>query len=599
MHGAKAPPGSDGYPDAWYRPGHAATFHYPNRQDAATLWYHDHAMGIERLNQYAGLFGFFLVRDPGEDALGLPRGRYEVPLVVCDRLFLADGQLHYPSSKNDASPWVPEVYGDVALVNGRLFPYLEVEPRTYRLRVLNASNTRSYVFSLSSGRPFRQIGTDQGLLPAPVAMKSLTLAPAERVDVLVDFGDDPGASVTLQNQAEAVMQFRVGAGAPAKAALPPRLRAIARIPESSAVKTRTLTLNEYADPKTHRMTMLLDGKYWREPVTETPEIDTVEILEPREPHRGHPPDPPAPRALSGARPAEVRHRRVHVPGHDAHGGAAPAAGGARGRLERHHPRRARRRHAHHRALRGVRRPVRVALPPPRARGERDDAAARGGRAREGLTAARRVAYDARVATWLERAHRLRLIAQAGLEYSRDPYHCERFAQVQELAAEILAEAAGRPVEELLPALQAEKGYPTPKIDVRTAVFRDGQVLLVREVSDGKWALPGGWADLGESAATVAAREVKEESGYEVRITKLLGVLDKLRHGHPPTMWHSYTVVLRGELLGGAPATSHEIGAVDWFRRDALPALSLGRNTPEEVARLFEHLDDPSLPTDFD
>jgi spore coat protein A len=277
VHGAKVPAESDGFPDSWYTAGRSATHHYPNRQDAATLWYHDHAMGIERLNQYAGLFGFYLLRDDAEDALGLPRGAYEVPLAICDRMFYADGQLRYPSSPNDVTPWVPEVYGDASLVNGKLYPFLEVEPRSYRLRVLNASNTRTYTLSLSSGRAFRQIGTDQGLLPAAVPMKSVTVGPAERVDLVADFADDAGRQVVLQNGAFQVMQFRVGAAGAGRAVLPAKLRDVPRIPASAAVKTRKLTLNEYEDPKTRRMTMLLDGKYWREPVTETPELDTVEI----------------------------------------------------------------------------------------------------------------------------------------------------------------------------------------------------------------------------------------------------------------------------------------------------------------------------------
>jgi ADP-ribose pyrophosphatase YjhB (NUDIX family) len=204
-----------------------------------------------------------------------------------------------------------------------------------------------------------------------------------------------------------------------------------------------------------------------------------------------------------------------------------------------------------------------------------------------------------VATWLERAQRLQLIGRAGLTYSRDPYDRERFEQVLELAADILAEGTGEPVERTLAVLKAEEGYATPKVDVRTAVFREGQILLVREASDGHWSLPGGWADLGESAATVAVREVKEESGYDVRATKLLGVLDKSRHGSPASLWHAYMVVFRGEVVGGEPRIGHEISEVSWFSRDALPPLSLGRNTPAVLAKLFEHADDPDLHADFD
>lgn len=278
VHGAKAPPESDGYPENWYTPGRSVVYHYPNRQDAATLWYHDHAMGIERLNQYAGLLGVFLIRDEVEDRLNLPGGAYEVPLVLSDRLFYADGQLAYPTSGVPDAPWVSEVNCDALLVNGKLFPYLDVEPRRYRLRVVNASNSRLYYLSLGNGQTFHQIGTDQGLLPAPVALETLTLAAAERADLVVDFSGAAGQRVVLRSQALQLMQFRVAGRASAKSApLPTTLRPVLAIAESAAVKTRTLTLNEYEDPKTHAMLMLLNATHWHEPVTERPVLDTVEI----------------------------------------------------------------------------------------------------------------------------------------------------------------------------------------------------------------------------------------------------------------------------------------------------------------------------------
>ncbi len=281
VHGAKVPPESDGYPESWYAPGRSAVYHYPNRQDAATLWYHDHAMGIERLNQYAGLFGVFLIRDDVEDALKLPAGRYEVPLVLCDRLFDSRAQLVYPTSGAPDAPWVSEFAGDALLVNGKLFPYLDVEPRRYRFRVVNASNSRVYDLSLSSREPLHQIGSDQGLLPRPVVLHTVTLAPAERADLIVDFSGAAGQKVVLQSQTLQLMQFRVGSlvpkGPASSAPLPPSLRAISRIPASEAVKTRTLTLNEYEDPKTHAMLMLLNGTRWGEPLTESPALGAVEI----------------------------------------------------------------------------------------------------------------------------------------------------------------------------------------------------------------------------------------------------------------------------------------------------------------------------------
>jgi spore coat protein A len=278
VHGARVPTASDGYPEDWFTPGKSALNHYPNRQDAATLWYHDHAMGVERLNQYAGLFGMYLIRDDVEDRLNLPRGVYDVPLVLFDRFFRADAQLRYPVSETPGSPWVPEVLGDAQLVNGKLFPYFEVEPRRYRFRLLNASNGRFYYLSLSNGDPLRQIGTDQGLLPAPVAAKSITLAPAERADVVVDFADLAGQTMLLQSQALQLLQFRVAAGRPHKAApLPTRLRPVPRLLPASAMTSRVLTLNEYMDQESRASLMLLNGARWHEPATERPVLDSVEI----------------------------------------------------------------------------------------------------------------------------------------------------------------------------------------------------------------------------------------------------------------------------------------------------------------------------------
>jgi spore coat protein A len=278
LHGAKAPPASDGYPEDWYVPGKSAVCHYPNHQDAAMLWYHDHTMGINRLNTYAGLFGAFIVRDAFEDALKLPAGPFEIPLVICDRLLRKDGQLDYPESGTPGAPWVPEVFGNAYLVNGKLFPYLDVEPRKYRLRLLNACNGRFLHLLFSSGQAFHQIGTDQGLLPAPVQLKSLLLAPAERADLIVDFSGLRGRQTILNNDFVAVMQFRVGQTAAADSStLPAALRPVPRISETEARKTRVLTLTENRDALGQSMSMLLNGAHWSMPVTEKPVIDTVEI----------------------------------------------------------------------------------------------------------------------------------------------------------------------------------------------------------------------------------------------------------------------------------------------------------------------------------
>ena len=130
LHGARVPTKDDGYPEDWFAPGQSRTCHYPLEQESATLWYHDHAMGLNRLNIYAGLVGMMLLRDEREDSLGLPNGRYEIPLMLYDRNFSVDGQLYYPTSGIPGHPWVPEFDGDAILINGKIRPYVEVEPRT-------------------------------------------------------------------------------------------------------------------------------------------------------------------------------------------------------------------------------------------------------------------------------------------------------------------------------------------------------------------------------------------------------------------------------------------------------------------------------------
>ena len=187
LHGGKTPPESDGYPEDWYVPGKSRTYYYPNQQDATLLWYHDHAMGINRLNIYAGMMGLFLIRDSAEDALHLPNASYEIPLVIMDRDLGIDGQLSYPVSDDPERPWVPEVFGALHLINGKILPFLDVEPRKYRFRILNGANGRFYRLSLSPGAELHQIGSDQGLLSAPVALTRVQLAPGERADVIVDF----------------------------------------------------------------------------------------------------------------------------------------------------------------------------------------------------------------------------------------------------------------------------------------------------------------------------------------------------------------------------------------------------------------------------
>jgi spore coat protein A, manganese oxidase len=272
LHGGKTPPESDGYPEDWYNSGQARTYYYPNRQDGALLWYHDHAIGITRLNVYAGLLGLYVIRDQEEQELHLPDAKHEVPLVLFDRHLRADGQISYPH------PWVPEVLGEVPVVNGKIFPYLEVEPRKYRLRVLNASNGRLYRLSLGDGGEIHQIGTDQGLLPAPVVVTHVVLAPAERADLVIDFAPYRGKRIELSDDAFSVMEFRVRPNSVVDTSeLPATLRSVPRLAESSAIRTRWLTLDELKKGMSASGGMLLNKTPWHMPITESPVLGTTEI----------------------------------------------------------------------------------------------------------------------------------------------------------------------------------------------------------------------------------------------------------------------------------------------------------------------------------
>jgi len=280
LHGGRTPPASDGYPEQWYISGKSAVNHYPCRQDATMLFYHDHSMGTNRLNIYAGLQGMFLIRDAEEDALNLPGGKYELPLVICDRYLQRNGQLHYPVSAIPGKPWVPEVFGNLVMVNGKIMPYHKVEPRCYRLRILNGSNGRFYRLSFGEGIEFHVIGSDQGLLSEPVPLTRLELSPGERADILIDFSQSAGQSIELSSDSLRIMQFRVSpTPVHNTSSLPKALRTIERIPESAAVLTRRLTLDEHLNLADQSMDMMLNNTPWHMPVTEKPVLNTTEIWE--------------------------------------------------------------------------------------------------------------------------------------------------------------------------------------------------------------------------------------------------------------------------------------------------------------------------------
>jgi FtsP/CotA-like multicopper oxidase with cupredoxin domain len=194
LHGAVTPPEADGHPEHTFRPGAEMTYRHPNGQEAAHLWYHDHAMGITRLNAVAGLAGTYLLRDAYDtgtagNGLGLPSGEFEVPLMLADRRFHADGSLNFRTARGvPQGHWEGGMYGDQMTVNGVVSPYLRVAQGLYRLRVLNASNARGYRLFFTDLMAFWVVGTDSGLLDAPVRTTAVRLAPGERLDLVVDFG---------------------------------------------------------------------------------------------------------------------------------------------------------------------------------------------------------------------------------------------------------------------------------------------------------------------------------------------------------------------------------------------------------------------------
>lgn len=288
LHGGKVPPDSDGYPEDAFPPGSASDIYtYPNIQPAGTLWYHDHALGITRLNVMMGLAGFYLLRDSVEASLGLPAGEYEVPLAIQDRSFRTDGSLRYPEM------WHEHFFGDTVLVNGKVWPYFNVHRGKYRFRMLNGSNSRAYTLSLSNGATFWQIATDLGLVASPVPLTSFTILPGERVEVVIDFAPyAPGTEIILHNSAPApfpgfpgvgvipnVMKFVVGSQTGHTAPLPPTLAEFQPLnPEDAAIE-RVLDLRLAPNthcPDHHGQVWTIDGLMWDE-ITEFPTLNAVEI----------------------------------------------------------------------------------------------------------------------------------------------------------------------------------------------------------------------------------------------------------------------------------------------------------------------------------
>jgi spore coat protein A, manganese oxidase len=247
-HGHSVPAQYDGHPTDYIVPGASKTYLYPNNQRAATLWYHDHTYDLTGKHVYYGMAGFYIIRDPAEDALNLPSGSYDVPLVLQDRNFNADNSLNYTV---DSSALRSGLLGNTLCVNGAVTPHLDVATHKYRFRILNGSNARSYRLGLSNGASFQVVASDQGLLAAPVTVTSLSVAPAERFDVVIDFSKSAvGSSVVLQNtdgdspSLPNVMSFNVTSAVSDTSAVPATLSTINKLSTSQVAVTRNLTFEQ-------------------------------------------------------------------------------------------------------------------------------------------------------------------------------------------------------------------------------------------------------------------------------------------------------------------------------------------------------------------
>jgi len=298
LHGGFVAADSDGNPAT--RPlgfvnGETQTVHYPNQlpqMPASLLWFHDHGLGSTRLGVVAGLAAAYVLRDEHDtgaepNPIGIPGGAYEIPLVIQDRQFNPDGTILYPSADFPGAPWIGEYFGDVMLVNGKVWPFLNVEPRMYRFRVLNGCNARILNLNLG-GAPLWQIGAEGGMWDKPVPVKQIVLAPAERADLLIDFSKMSGRTLTVGNSKppkpvatpapslSQVMQIRVGTTVshPGPTTIP------ASLPGRAAVlpapdRTRFITLNEI-DAETEDWFLDLNGLRFDEAVTENPKAGTIE-----------------------------------------------------------------------------------------------------------------------------------------------------------------------------------------------------------------------------------------------------------------------------------------------------------------------------------
>lgn len=202
--------------------------------------------------------------------------------------------------------------------------------------------------------------------------------------------------------------------------------------------------------------------------------------------------------------------------------------------------------------------------------------------------------------WLQWAKRLQAISQTGIHYGKDPYDVERFEEVRQIAAEMMAAGSETEISNILGVFTEQTGYATPKVDVRGVCFREDKILLVKERIDGGWTLPGGWADIGQTLKECVEREIFEESGFTARAVKLAAAYDREKHPHTPRLpFHIYKFFFLCEITGGEAKPSYETLDVQFFREDQIPPLSQSRTTPGQIARMYEHYRNPELPCDFD
>lgn len=197
------------------------------------------------------------------------------------------------------------------------------------------------------------------------------------------------------------------------------------------------------------------------------------------------------------------------------------------------------------------------------------------------------------------ARRLFALSQSGLHFTLQEYDRERYREIAEIGAQMLANESAYAADELRQTWFVEDGYSTPKLDVRGAIFRDDRVLLVRETIDGKWTMPGGWADVNDSPSYAVEKEIEQESGFTAKAIKLAALYDRNKHDHPPYLFHAWKAFFICDITGGSPRFSNETDGVEFYPLDALPELSTGRTTAAQIQRMYVHHRQRDLPTEFD